>query len=123
MAIDERDRRTRTPVAARTHRVHCFAGRVHDALDDIVGADGSAFVALSELGVAATRETIVELARLQDRIEALKAEVPAKRPRLVQVLSRPRARTSDGWPAGARGASGDEAVRRRPGPPHPPGDG
>ena len=75
MAIEERKRQTRTPVAARTHRVHRYAGRAHEALDDILGADGSGFVALSELGVGATRETIVELSRLQDRIEALKAKV------------------------------------------------
>src|SRR6476620_7109272 len=72
MAIEEEQS---TPVAARRHRVHAFAGRAHEVLDDILGADGSSFVALSDLGVGATRETLVELARLVARIEALTAKV------------------------------------------------
>ena len=81
MAIEERDsgadaaRLVRTPVAQRTHRVHCFAGRAHEVLDDLLGVDGDGFVSLSELGVSATRESIVELSRVQDRIEALKAKL------------------------------------------------
>ena len=72
MAIEEK---RSTPIAERRHRVHDFAGRAHAVLDDILGADGTSFVAMSELGVAAARETLVELARLQDRIEALKCRV------------------------------------------------
>jgi hypothetical protein len=72
MAIEERQH---TPVAERRHRVHAFAGRAHEVLDDILGADGGSFVAMSELGVAATRETLLELTRLGSRIEALTAKV------------------------------------------------
>ena len=72
MAIEEEQS---TPVAARRHRVHAFAGRAHEVLDDILGADGCGFVAMSDLGVAATRETLVELSRLTARIEALQAKV------------------------------------------------
>ncbi len=70
MAIDEK---RSTPVAERRHQVHAFAGRAHEVLDDILGADGTSFVAMSELGVAAARETLVELDQLQSRIDALKA--------------------------------------------------
>ncbi len=81
MAIDEKDtsgqdaapRPTRTPLVERTHRVHCFAGRAHDALDDLMGADGSGFVSMSELSAFATRESLIELSRLQSRIDGLKA--------------------------------------------------
>src|SRR6478672_8437493 len=72
MAIEEK---RSTPVAERRHRVHAFAGRAHEVLDDILGADGCGFVAMSDLGVAATRETLVELSRLTARIEALQAKV------------------------------------------------
>src|SRR6478735_4509265 len=72
MAIEEK---RSTPVAGRRHLVHAFAGRAHAVLDGILGADGTSFVAMSELGVAATRETLVELARVQDRIAALKCRV------------------------------------------------
>ena len=73
MAIEGHQRAT--PVAARTNRVHCFAGRAHEVLDDLLGADGSAFVSVADLTVSATREAIVELSRLQDRIEALKGRL------------------------------------------------
>src|SRR5690349_8565416 len=69
MAIEERQS---TPVAERRHQVHAFAGRAHEVLDGILGEDGTSFVAMSELGVGATRETVVELTRLQDRLEAWK---------------------------------------------------
>src|SRR6478735_1152655 len=72
MEIEERQH---TPVAERRHQVHAFAGRAHEVLDDILGADGGSFVAMSELGVGATRETLVELTRLQGRLEALKCRV------------------------------------------------
>ncbi len=73
MAIDEK--RTGTPVADRRHQVHAFAGRAHEVLDDILGADGSAFVSVSGLGVGETRETLVELSRLRDRIDAISCRV------------------------------------------------
>jgi len=69
------DRVARTPLAERSHRLHWFSGRAHDVLDDIVGADGSGFVAMSELSAVATRESLMELSRLQDRIDALKARL------------------------------------------------
>src|SRR5690242_387217 len=72
MAIEEK---RHTPVAERRHRVHAFAGRAHEVLDDILGADGSTFVAMADLGVAATRETLVELSQLVARVEALTAKV------------------------------------------------
>ena len=72
MAIEER---RSTPVAERRHRVHVFAGRAHAVVDEILGADGASFVAMSGLGVGATRETLLELTRLQCRIEALKGKV------------------------------------------------
>jgi hypothetical protein len=72
MAIEEK---RSTPVAERRHQVHAFAGRAHEVLDDILGADGGSFVAMSELDVAATRETLLELTRLGSRIEALTAKV------------------------------------------------
>jgi hypothetical protein len=62
-------------VASRRNRVHCFAGRAHEVLDELLGADGSAFVSLSDLSAAATRESIVELSRLQDRIAALRGRL------------------------------------------------
>src|SRR5690349_14084292 len=73
MAIEEKS--SGTPVVDRRHRVHAFTGRAHEVLDDILGPDGSSFVAMSDLGVADTRETLVELARLAARIEALTAKV------------------------------------------------
>ena len=75
MAIEEHAHRDTTPVAERRHRVHCFAGRAHQVLDDLLGSDGTGFVSLSELSVSATRESIVEIARLQDRLEALKSRL------------------------------------------------
>jgi len=65
----------RTPVVERTHRIHWFAGRAHDVLDDVVGADGSRLVAMSELSATATRESLIELTRLQSRVEAMKARL------------------------------------------------
>ena len=75
MAVDEEQPGARTPVAGRTNRAHCFAGRAHEVLDDLLGADGSAFVSVADLSAAATREAIIELSRLQDRIEALKSKL------------------------------------------------
>ena len=36
MAIDRHPQRDRTPVTARRHRVHRYAGEAHEVLDDIV---------------------------------------------------------------------------------------
>ena len=83
MAIEERSvspagadaPRSRTPLVERTHRVHSFAGRLHDVLDDLLGADGSGFVAMSELSAVATRESLIEVARAQARLDALKGRL------------------------------------------------
>src|SRR6476661_10672903 len=72
MAIEERQT---TPVAERRHQIHAFTGRAHEVLDAILGADGTSFVAMSDLGVADTRETLLELAWLGSRIAALTAKV------------------------------------------------
>ena len=64
--------RGRTPVTARSHRVHWFAGRTHDVLDDLGAAPVWA------LSVAERRETIAELVALKDRIDALMLEVVAE---------------------------------------------
>src|SRR6478609_2332003 len=67
--------RSRTPPVERTHRIHSFAGRLHDVRDDLLGADGSGFVAMSELSAVATRESLIELTRAQARLDALKARL------------------------------------------------
>src|SRR6476661_108424 len=72
MAIEERQT---TPVAERRHQIHAFAGRAHEVLDAILGVDGTSFVAMSDLGVADTRETLLELSWLGSRIDALTAKV------------------------------------------------
>ena len=65
----------RTPVESRRHRVHAFAGRAHDVMDDLLGADGAAFCSVAELSPTETREAIVELTSLQARVEALKCRL------------------------------------------------
>src|SRR6478609_6239591 len=65
----------RTPVEGRPHRVHAFAGRAHDVMDDLLGADGAAFCSGAELSPTETREAIVELTSLQARVEALKCRL------------------------------------------------
>ena len=46
-----------TPIIERRHRVHTFAGRAHDAIDDLLGGDGAAFCSVAELSPLKTRAT------------------------------------------------------------------
>ena len=63
---------TRTPVALRAHRVHWFAGRTHEVLDDLAASPAWA------LTVAERRETIAELVALKDRVDGLLLDVVAE---------------------------------------------
>ena len=61
----------RTPVGLRSHRVHWFAGRTHEVLDDLAASPAWA------LTPAQRRETIAELIALKDRLDAVLGEVVA----------------------------------------------
>src|SRR5262245_16222351 len=62
----------RTPVGARSHRVHWFAGRTHEVLDDLAPSPAWALTEVER------RETIAELVALRDRFDALLLEVVAE---------------------------------------------
>ena len=85
----------------RTQRVHWFAGRLGEVLDDLVGASGDAPLALGVLSESELTETVVEL---EARCEI--GEVPALSP-LRDAIFMPSA------PA-ARGGAGDDPPEDTP---------
>ena len=66
-----------TATRDRTQRVHWFAGRVGEVLDDLVGVDGELPLALGVLDETETTETVVELDRAIARLTGLRASVLA----------------------------------------------
>src|SRR4051794_35590392 len=72
----------RTPVAERVHRVHWFAGRVGEVLDDLTGTGAGAGVRVGALTAAETVETLGELSAAINRIEGLRLAVLAHADRL-----------------------------------------
>src|SRR4051794_20914695 len=81
-----------TPVAGRRNRVHWFAGRVHEVLDD-VAAGG---VRVAELGAAETVEAVTELCRAEARIAALKLALLAHGER-IDVAAESAATSTGAW--------------------------
>src|SRR6476661_10806591 len=73
--VPRREPVARTAVGERRHRVHAFAGRAHDAIDELRGGDGAAFCSVAELSPLETRESIIEITRLQARLEAVKCRL------------------------------------------------
>ncbi|MDX6326263.1 MAG: hypothetical protein QOK15_2617, partial [Nocardioidaceae bacterium] len=82
----------RTPVEARSNRVHWFAGRVHEVLDEVTAGG----VPVSELNPAETAEAVTELCRLASRIEGLKATLVAHGDR-VDVARESGATSTGAW--------------------------
>src|SRR3954453_2847773 len=72
----------RTPVAERVHRVHWFAGRVGEGLDDLTGTGAGTGVLVAALTAAETVETLGELTAAINRIEGLRLAVLAHADRL-----------------------------------------
>jgi hypothetical protein len=72
----------RTPVAERVHRVHWFAGRVGEVLDDLTGHTVGGGVRVAGLTAAETVETLTELTAAANRVEGLRLAVLAHADRL-----------------------------------------
>ncbi len=87
-------------MAVRTHRLHAFAGRLHEVLDDLLGGEGQLAPPVSELTAEQTRETIVELSRAQRRLEALQSRLLVQADR-VDVASDAGATGTASWLATA----------------------
>src|SRR5690348_2633693 len=68
---------TPSETLGRTHRVHWFAGRLMEVLDDLVGVEGEAPLALSVLGAEETIETVTTLDSGIARLIGLRASVLA----------------------------------------------
>lgn len=75
---EQRGEQPRTPVSERTCRVHWFAGRMHEVLDDVSAAG----LSMLALGSAQSAETVVELLRAADRIQGLALQVLAHADRI-----------------------------------------
>ena len=82
----------------RTHRVHWFAGRLMQVLDDLVGVEGEAPLALGVLGAEETIETVTELDRAVARLAGLRASVLAHADATQAGLqATPVATSTTGW--------------------------
>lgn len=90
---------TRTPVDTRMNRVHWFAGRVHEVLDEVAPA----VACVAELDATATAESVVELSRAMARMDALRVALLAHADRVDVATEAPGvAATSTGaWLAQA----------------------
>lgn len=98
MTTDHEPRERSVTTPARTHRVHVFAGRVHEVLDDVLGPHGSA--AVSGLSAAEVREALVELTRAQHRIDALRTQLVV-RAEATDAAAEAGATSTAAWLAGA----------------------
>lgn len=88
--------RSGTPVPDRPCRVHWFAGRVNEVLDDLTTGG----VRVAELTADETAEAISELCRAEPRIQALKLALLAHGD-LVDVAERSAATSTAAWFASA----------------------
>src|SRR3954447_9337569 len=86
----------RTPVAERVHRVHWFAGRVGEVLDDLTGQAAQSGVRVAALTAAETGETLGELTAAINRIEGLRLAVLAHADRL-DVAAESGATSTAAW--------------------------
>src|SRR4051794_31453276 len=86
----------RTPVAERVHRVHWFAGRVGEVLDDVTGTGAGAGVRVAGLTAAETAETLGELTAVINRVEGLRLAVLAHADRL-DVAAESGATSTGAW--------------------------
>jgi hypothetical protein len=65
------------PACERTHRVAWFTGRLGEVLDDVLGVEGDAGLALSLLGPEETATSVVEVDRAIARLTGLKVALLA----------------------------------------------
>ncbi len=101
-----------TPTGERTQRVHWFAGRLGEVLDDLTGAEGDAPLALSVLSAEDTIETVAELDRGIARLVGLRASVLAHAEAVgVASSATPIAVSTSGWFRTATVAPGPVATR------------
>ena len=103
--------RVATPVGERTHAVHWFTGRLGEVLDDLLGPDGRAGLALSTLSPDQTAESVVEVDRQIARLTGLRGSLIAHA-EIVEVSSHttPVATTTSSWFAHATCTPGPVAT-------------
>src|SRR3712207_2881381 len=85
-----------TDTTTRSNRVHWFAGRVHEVLDDVTAGG----VVVSTLSATETSEAILELTRATRRIEALRLALLSHAER-VEVAAESGAASTGAWLAHA----------------------
>ena len=101
-----------SPTSERTQRVHWFAGRLGEVLDELVGPTGDAPLALSVLSVDETSETVCELDRAIARLIGLRASAIAHADGLqVGLSATPVATSTPAWFRGATVTPASVAVR------------
>ena len=87
-----------TATGERTQRVHWFAGRRGEVLDDLVGVEGDLPLALGVLGQDETAETVTELDRAIARLIGLRASVLAHADAIeVGLSATPLATSTSAW--------------------------
>ena len=86
----------RTPVGDRPNRVHWFAGRVHEVLDDVTAGG----VCAASLSAAETSEALTELTRASRRIDALRLAL-LTHGEVVEVATEAGATSTGAWLAHA----------------------
>ena len=95
---------TRTPVAMRSNRLHWFAGRTHEVLDDL------GEVPTWSMSLRERAETVGELASLRSRIDARMAALVAEADR-VNIAADAGATNTAAWLRGHAKLTGAEAAR------------
>jgi hypothetical protein len=87
-----------TATSDRTHRVHWFAGRLGEVLDDVVGPEGAQPLALGVLSAEECAETVTELDREIARLVGLRAAVIARADAVdVGQTATPVATSTSAW--------------------------
>jgi hypothetical protein len=95
-----------TPVAERSHRVHWFAGRLQEVLDELTAGG----VPVASLGAEAAGEALVELLNGAQRVQALAVRLLAHADR-VDVAALSGATSTQAWLRHAARISPGEATR------------